>query len=110
MEYKSNLNKVTSELEKAQITALKKIGLLVQAESQDNAPVDSGRLKQSITNQVNEDEKSVDIGTNVDYAVYVHEGNSKQSSKPFIKDAIIKNIDKIKQIAGGEVSTSMNKE
>jgi len=107
MSYKSNLNKVLSALDKAQIQALKKIGFLVQAESTDGCPVDSGRLKQSITNQVNEDDKSVDIGTNVDYAVYVHEGTSKQSAQPFIKDAVLKNIDKIKQIAGGEISTNM---
>ncbi len=107
IKYESNLDNVKKALDKAQNEALTKIGMLVQAESQVNAPVDSGRLKQSITNQVNESDKSVEVGTNVEYAVWVHEGTSKQEAQPFIKDAVMNNINKIKDIAGQEISTNM---
>lgn len=36
--------------------------------------VDTGRLRNSIAHQVVEDEKAVYIGTNSEYAAYVHEG------------------------------------
>ena len=108
MTYESNIDKVISSLDKAQNEALKKIGMLVQAESQNKAPIDSGRLKQSITNQVNESEKSVEVGTNVEYAEWVHDGSSKHGDgNPFIKDSVMSNIDTIKKIAGQEIETNM---
>ncbi len=39
--------------------------------------VDTGRLRNSIAHQVVEDEKAVYVGTNSEYAVYVHEGTGK---------------------------------
>lgn len=39
--------------------------------------VDTGRLRNSIAHQVVEDEKAVYIGTNSEYAAYVHEGTGK---------------------------------
>lgn len=38
------------------------------------ARVDTGTLRGSITYVVNADDKSVTVGTNVKYAIYVHEG------------------------------------
>lgn len=38
------------------------------------ARVDTGLLRNSITYVVNADEQSVTVGTNVKYAIYVHEG------------------------------------
>lgn len=46
--------------------------LLVSNEARINCPVDTGRLRSSITFQVNDDFATV--GTNVDYAPYVHYG------------------------------------
>lgn len=39
--------------------------------------VDTGRLRNSIAHQVDEAEKAVYIGTNSEYAAYVHEGTGK---------------------------------
>lgn len=39
--------------------------------------VDNGKLRDSIAHQVVEDEKAVYVGTNSEYAVYVHEGTGK---------------------------------
>ena len=43
----------------------------------DKAPVDTGRLKGSISHAVDEDEPAVYIGTNVEYAPYQEFGTSK---------------------------------
>lgn len=43
----------------------------------DKAPVDTGRLKNSISHAVVEDEKAVYIGTNVEYAPYQEFGTSR---------------------------------
>jgi len=41
------------------------------------APVDTGRLKNSISSAVDEGEQAVYIGTNVEYAIYQEFGTSK---------------------------------
>lgn len=43
----------------------------------DKAPVDTGRLKNSISHAVDMSDKSVYIGTNVEYAPYQEFGTSK---------------------------------
>ena len=60
--------------------ALEAIGLHLEGEAKDeleNAPrrVDTGRLKNSISHAVNIAEPAVYVGTNVEYAPYVHFGN-----------------------------------
>jgi len=57
---------------------------------QTGAPFDTGMLRRSITSMVSSDDKTISgaVGTNVEYAVYVHEGTSKMQARPFITDAI----------------------
>ena len=97
--FNSNANNVLSALTQAQVNALRRIGMMGEAESKLLCPVESGTLKRSITNVVDEGDKSVSIGTNVDYSVYVHEGTSRQQAQPFIKDGVMNNIDRIINIA-----------
>ena len=68
------------------------------ADELENDPrrVDTGRLKNSITFQPNESEKAVYVGTNVEYAIYVHEGTSRMDPNRFLKNAVERNIDQIK--------------
>lgn len=42
--------------------------------------VDTGRLRNSISHQVDEGEKAVYVGTNSEYAAYVHEGTGKYAT------------------------------
>lgn len=52
------------------------------------APIrDTGTLMGSITHKVVSD-RAVDVGTNVEYAGYVHEGTYKMAGRPFLKDAL----------------------
>ena len=48
--------------------ALFAIGLLAEGYAKKECPVDTGRLRNSVTNVVVSDEDSVYIGTNVEYA------------------------------------------
>lgn len=61
------------------LRALEAVGIQaegdVKGEITDLDAVDTGRLRGSIAHQVYGD--SVEVGTNVDYAVYVHEGTGK---------------------------------
>ena len=54
-------------------------------------PVDTGRLRSSITRGEVErdgDSLSVDIGTNVEYAPYVEFGTSRRRAQPFLRPAL----------------------
>lgn len=47
------------------------IGLTAESYAKQECPVDTGRLRNSITNAVRADEKAVYIGSNVEYAAFV---------------------------------------
>lgn len=53
-------------------------------------PVDTGRLRSSINVSMGGDFESAyaDIGTNVEYALYVHEGTRYMEGRPFLTDAL----------------------
>lgn len=53
-------------------TALTKSALLVETQAKINCPVDDGQLRQSITSNVGNTQ--AEVGTNVHYAPYVHQG------------------------------------
>lgn len=55
---------------------------------------DTSTLFGSIESQV-VSEDTVAVGTNVEYAIYVHEGTRKMKERPFIKDGVSENSDKI---------------
>ncbi len=101
--YKSNISNVKKAITEAELQALAKIGMVGQAEAVMRCPVDTGTLRRSITNVVNDDEKSVSIGTNVEYAPFVEKGTSRQQAQPYIEPAIMQNIDKFKRIAEQEL-------
>ena len=60
------------------LTALEAVGIQAEGDVKDKitemGAVDTGRLRNSIAHQVDADEQAVYVGTNVNYAVYVHEG------------------------------------
>lgn len=78
--------------------ALVKSALFVERDAKLNSPVDTGRLRASISN-TNEgfgtDNPSVMIGTNTQYAAAVEFGTSKKSAHPFLFPALNSNKQKI---------------
>ena len=80
---KSGREKVARELEKKAIKVVR--------ESKRNAPVDTGRLRSSITyNMIDlpgQLPKAV-VGTNVDYAPFVEFGTEDMEAQPFLRPAL----------------------
>lgn len=68
--------------------ALSLIGQKAEGYAKDDCPVDTGRLRNSISNKV--DGKDVYIGTNVEYAPYVEFGDKmhhENGKAHFLRDA-----------------------
>ena len=69
---KDNTKEVLSALDKAIERGLEAIGLTDEGHAKKETPVDTGRLRNSISHAV--EDKSAYIGTNVEYAPYVELG------------------------------------
>ena len=69
VDYKDNSEQVLSAMESAKKTALEAIGLVAETYAKKETPVDTGRLRNSITHTVKSD--AAYIGTNVEYAAFV---------------------------------------
>lgn len=74
-------------MEAALATALEEIGLTAEGYAKRACPVDTGRLRNSITHIVDGEEKCAVIGTNVEYAAYVELGTIRQRPQPYLKPA-----------------------
>lgn len=76
-----NSSEVLAAMKDQVLKALESIGQEAEGYAKDDCPVDTGRLRNSITFEVVDDEKAVYIGTNVEYAPYV-EYNEKARHDP----------------------------
>lgn len=82
-----NAQRIADAIDQALARALEEVGLVAEGYAKKACPVDTGRLRNSITNQVRPSEKSVYIGTNVEYAPYVELGTSRMKPQPFLRPA-----------------------
>ena len=72
---------VSAEIKAALLRGLEKIGLAAEGYAKKLCPVDTGNLRNSITNVVDEGGDAVYIGTNSEYGAYViHKRNLAQES------------------------------
>lgn len=95
-------NEYMSAVEKALDTALEAIGIHIEGEAKEeleNTPrrIDTGNLRDSINYKVDKNEKCVYIGSNVQYALYVHEGTVRMAPNRFLTNAVDRNKDQINQ-------------
>lgn len=95
----SNAKKVISAKNDAIARALEAIGIQAEGDVAELAPVDTGRLRDSITHEVDESEEAVYVGTNVEYAAYQEYGTSKMKPHPYLKPGIMNNLETYKSIA-----------
>lgn len=79
--------------------ALTAIGLTAESYAKQECPVDTGRLRNSITNAVRVDEKAVYIGSNVSYAAFVELGTSRMKARPYLKPAATEHTAEYKSLA-----------
>ena len=98
---KSHIDEVNAELNKKIALALNKVGFRAEDHVKALAPVDTGRLRASITHLV--DDRSVTIGTNVEYAKYQEIGTSRMKAQPFLEPGIMNNMDEYKEIIRNEL-------
>lgn len=84
-ETKDNTKEVLSAMEKAIEQGLEAIGLTAEGHAKKETPVDTGRLRNSISHSTDKD--SAYIGTNVEYGVYVELGSRGRDGKHMLKRA-----------------------
>lgn len=97
---KSNVQAVIDASEEQIRVALEAIALQAEGYAILNCPVDTGRLRDSITHEV--EDNVAYIGTNVEYAPYVEFNDNAQhkvGKAHFIRDAVADHSDEYKQIA-----------
>ena len=88
-------------MKKATQIALTKIGIKAEAYAANEAPVDTGRLRSSITYLVDDD--TMFLGTNVEYAIYQEFGTRYQKGKPFLRPAIMNHVQEYTKIVEEEL-------
>jgi HK97 gp10 family phage protein len=97
-------DEIKKALTEAERRALEKVGMFVESEAQENAPVDTGRLRNSITHEI--EGRYAVIGSNVEYAPHVELGTSRAKAQPYLRPAIEENRDTIKKIITDELENT----
>lgn len=99
-----NTKIVVGAMNTAILKALEAVGIDIQKIASDNAPYDTGRLSGSISHVVDNGEKAVYIGTNVEYAPYqelgVHSTGYKGANggRGYLRPAVTDNKQRIHDI------------
>jgi HK97 gp10 family phage protein len=108
MSFTDNSGKVKDQVAnnvKAALAAMgiEAVGLINrQMQSGYGAPIrQTGDLMRDVSSEVEGDR--VNVGNSLEYAPFVHEGTSKLSGRPYIKDAIMDGKDRLKQVAENEL-------
>ena len=99
----SNIKELMAQVEQNADAALEACGIQAENYSKlelENSPrrIDTGNLRNSITHTVSGDEKTVYIGSNVEYGVYVHEGTVRMAPNRFLKNAMTRHVSEYKKI------------
>lgn len=102
VQVKSNREEVMSEKEYRLRKAMKSIALSAENYAKIACPVDTGRLRNSISNT--SDEVSATIGTNVEYAVYVELGSSKQAPNGYLRISLADHIEEYEEMLKNELN------
>lgn len=93
-----NGDKFKKQVNEATITALTRSINLVDATAKLTTPVDTGNLRSSNEKEVLASELEAIEYNDAEYALFVHNGTSRQASQPWMRNALFNNKDKIKRI------------
>lgn len=91
--------------------AVEKIGMQAERNVMMLAPVDTGRLRGSISHAASGD--TVHVGTNTEYAPYVEMGHRQWQSgrwvpaQPYLRPGIMNNMEQYRQIAISEIKAHL---
>lgn len=103
----SHMDEVLKEVDDRIELALDTVGITAVSDVQILTPVDTGRLRASISHQTSG--KGLYIGTNVEYGKYVEYGDKathKNGQAHFLRDGLQNNISKYESIIR-DILTSM---
>lgn len=96
MDYTDNTKEVLAALEKAIDRGLEAIGLTAEEYTKKETPVDTGRLRNSMSHAVQD--KAAYIGTNVEYAPYVELGVQGRQGVHMLQRAATEHTSEYKKI------------
>lgn len=96
VDLKSNIPLFKDALPEQIARALEAIGLTAEGYAKAECPVDTGRLRNSISHAI--DDNAAYIGTNVEYAPYIELGTSRMKSRPYLRPAATEHSDEYKEI------------
>ena len=94
--YKDNTDEVLSALERAKKRGLEAIGLTAEGHAKKETPVDTGRLRNSVSHTT--DDEAAYIGTNVEYAPYVELGSPTIKAHHMLQKAAAEHTDEYKRL------------
>ena len=94
--YTDNTDEVLAALERAKKRGLEAIGLTAEGHAKKETPVDTGRLRNSISHAT--DDEASYIGTNVEYAPYVELGARGRKGVHMLQRAATEHTDEYKRI------------
>lgn len=97
--FTSHLGEFQDALPRQLEAALEEIGLVAEGYAKRLCPVDTGRLRNSISHTYDASERSAYIGSNVEYAPYVEMGTTRTRAQPYLRPAVENNKDVYKSIA-----------
>lgn len=92
-----NSQEFIDEMARKKKLALEAIGMTAERYAKKETPVDTGRLRNSMSHAVDGD--SAYIGTNVEYAPYVELGSRGRKAVHMLKRAATEHSDEYKKIA-----------
>ena len=82
-----NAEEIAEAIASQTAAALETVGLLAEGYAKRKRPVDTGRLRNSVTHTVDGTMLEAYIGTNVEYAPHVELGTRHQDAQPFLRPA-----------------------
>ena len=106
IKFTSNVNDILSALEKGKRNALTAIGETAETYAKKATPVDTGRLRNSISHTV--DGEAAYIGTNVEYAPYVELGTSRAKAHHMLQKATTEHSAEYKRLAEDAIQSAIN--
>ena len=106
VDYKDNSQQILSALEKGKRNALTAIGATAETYAKQETPVDTGRLRNSISHAI--DGEAAYIGTNVEYAPYVELGTSRAKAHHMLQKAATEHSAEYKRLAEDAFYNAIN--
>lgn len=97
----NNAEQIEAAMDKAIAKALTMIGMKAEGNAKAICPVDTGRLRNSITNAIDIEANAVYIGTNVEYGPDVELGTRKMHPHPYLRPAASDHADEYRAILKG---------